>query len=51
MLKDASAREIRLPVDEVRSIQAQPVSVMPELLLQDLTAQDAADLLAFLSSQ
>ncbi|MCF7765447.1 MAG: PQQ-dependent sugar dehydrogenase [Verrucomicrobia bacterium] len=51
VLKDASAREIRLPVDEVRSIQAQPVSVMPELLLQDLTAQDAADLLAFLSSQ
>ena len=37
-------------VDEVEELIPQPKSLMPELLLRDLTAQQAADLLAFLAS-
>ena len=50
VLKDANAKEIRLRADEVKSVQAQSLSVMPELLLQALTAQNVADLLEYLSS-
>ena len=50
MLKDATAKEIRLRADDVKSVQAQSLSVMPELLLQSLTAQNVADLLEYLTS-
>ena len=40
----------RLRADDVKSVQAQPLSVMPELLLQALTLQNVADLLEYLSS-
>lgn len=48
VLKDAKGANIRLEADEVASMQQQRTSLMPELVLRDITAQDAADLLAFL---
>ena len=50
VLKDSNAKEIRLRADDVKSVQAQSLSVMPELLLQALTAQNVADLLEYLST-
>jgi hypothetical protein len=42
--------EIRVSLDEVEMLVPQPKSLMPELLLRDMTPQQAADLLAYLSS-
>jgi len=50
VFKDSTAKEIHLRAGDVKSVQAQSLSVMPELLLQALTAQDVADLLEYLSS-
>ncbi|MBI2826859.1 MAG: c-type cytochrome [Planctomycetia bacterium] len=50
VLKDVEGKAIRVPADEVASVQPQTKSLMPELVLQEITAQDAADLLAYLSS-
>ena len=50
ILKDANAQEIRLKASRVKSLKPQPISAMPEALLQNMTAQGAADLLEFLSS-
>ena len=49
MLKDAQGRIIKIPADNVQSIVAQSISIMPELVLRDVSAQDAADLLAYLT--
>ena len=49
-LKDASDKEIRLPARELKLLQPQQVSTMPEGLLQGLTAQAVADLLEYLAS-
>lgn len=43
-------KEMRLPADKVQRMMAQKTSLMPEGLLQHLTAQEAADLVAFLAS-
>jgi putative heme-binding domain-containing protein len=43
-------KEIRLPADKVQRMMAQKTSLMPEGLLQHLTAQEAADLVAYLAS-
>ncbi len=43
--------EVRIPREQVRSIQISPVSLMPEGLDEAMTAQEFADLLAFLRSQ
>jgi putative heme-binding domain-containing protein len=51
ILKDAQRKEIRIPRDEIGFAAPQQKSLMPELLLQDMTAQQVADLLAFLVSQ
>jgi putative heme-binding domain-containing protein len=48
VLKDAKGDTVRLAAGEVESMQPQRTSLMPELVLRDITAQDAADLLAFL---
>jgi len=48
VMKDANLAEIKLPMSEVKSMQAQALSSMPEGLLQNLTAQEAADLIEFL---
>ncbi|MBC8353957.1 MAG: PQQ-dependent sugar dehydrogenase [Planctomycetes bacterium] len=50
VLKDAQAKEIRVPRDEIDFAAPQQKSMMPDLLLQDLTAQQVADLLAFLDN-
>jgi putative heme-binding domain-containing protein len=50
VLKDAGRKEIRLRAASVARMAAQQTSAMPEFLLQDLTASEAADLLEFLAS-
>jgi putative membrane-bound dehydrogenase-like protein len=49
-LRDVKNQLIRVPASEVVTLEAQQKSLMPELVLRDVTAQDAADLLAYLSS-
>jgi putative membrane-bound dehydrogenase-like protein len=48
ILNDAQSKSIRIPQDNIASITEQRISLMPELVLKDVTAQDAADLLAYL---
>ncbi len=50
VLKNVEGKSIRVPKADVVTTQPQKQSMMPELVLQDITAQDAADLLAFLAS-
>ena len=50
VLKDAENKEVRIPAGKVTSLVPQKKSLMPEQLLRDLTAQQAADLLEFLTS-
>ena len=50
MLKDAQGKTIKVPSAEVEQLVPQSRSLMPELLLRDLTAQQVADLLEFLAS-
>ena len=50
VLKDAQGKTIRFPIGEVEQFAPQPRSLMPDLLLRDLTAQQVADLLEFLAS-
>lgn len=40
---------VRVPAEEVELLRAQQKSLMPELLLRDMTPQQVADILAFLS--
>ena len=47
---EGQTKRMEFSVDEVEELIPQPKSLMPELLLRDLTAQQAADLLAFLAS-
>lgn len=50
VLKDAKGKTIKVPFVEIDQLVPQSRSLMPELLLRDLTAQQVADLLAFLAS-
>ncbi len=50
VLRDIKNQIIRVPAGEVTTLQQQQKSLMPELVLRDVTAQDAADLLAYLAS-
>ncbi len=50
VLKNAQNVEVRLPAASVDTLAAQGLSLMPELLLRDMTAEQVADLLAFLCS-
>ncbi|MGC4006454.1 MAG: c-type cytochrome [Pirellulales bacterium] len=50
VLKDINSQVIRVPKGDVESLQKQAVSLMPELVLKDVTAQDAADLLGYLTT-
>jgi putative heme-binding domain-containing protein len=43
-------KEVRVPAAKMERLTPLPKSIMPELLLRDLTAEQAADLLAFLAS-
>ncbi|HKI36020.1 MAG TPA: PQQ-dependent sugar dehydrogenase [Gemmataceae bacterium] len=49
VLKVVGDKEVRVPSAKVERLAPQPKSLMPELLLRDLTAEQAADLLEFLS--
>ena len=49
-LRTAQNKDIRIPSRDVEQLVPQRQSLMPELLLRDLTAQQAADLLEFLGS-
>ncbi len=50
VLKDAQDKLIRVPAAQVEQLVGQRASLMPELLVRDLTAQQLSDLLAFMSS-
>jgi putative heme-binding domain-containing protein len=50
VLRDAQAKLITVPADEVARLVPAPKSLMPELLVRDMTAEQVADLLAFLAS-
>jgi putative heme-binding domain-containing protein len=50
VLKDANNKRIEVPARDVEQLVPQQASLMPELLLRDLTAEQVADLTAFLSS-
>ncbi|MBI2481253.1 MAG: c-type cytochrome [Planctomycetia bacterium] len=50
VLRDATNVLIQIPADNVEQLATQPKSLMPELLLRDMTAQQVADLLAYLGS-
>jgi putative heme-binding domain-containing protein len=49
VLKSSQGKQIRIPNDVVELVVPARVSMMPELLLRDMTAQQVADLLAYLS--
>lgn len=50
VLKDAKGKLHTFPSSEIEELVRQQKSIMPELLLKDMTAQEVADLLAFLAS-
>ena len=50
VLQDADGKTIHVATDEVQVVRPQARSIMPQMLLQDFTAQQAADLLEFLAS-
>jgi len=50
VLKLATGQSITLHASDVKSLKPLPTSLMPEGLLQSMTAQESADLLAYLQS-
>ena len=50
VLRDATRKEIRVAAEQVDLLVPQPKSLMPELLLKEMTLQQVADLLAYLAS-
>jgi putative heme-binding domain-containing protein len=50
VLKDEKNKRIEVPAADVEVMVSQQKSLMPELLLRDLTAEQVADLTAYLSS-
>lgn len=50
VIRDAEGRSVTVPAADVEQMEPQRASLMPEHLLRDLTAQQAADLLAYLRS-
>lgn len=50
ILKLATGQSVTLPRDQLATLKPMPGSLMPESLLQSLTPQEAADLVAFLAS-
>lgn len=49
VLKDSKGELLRLPAAEIDELTPQQQSLMPDLLLRDMTAAQVADLLAYLS--
>jgi uncharacterized repeat protein (TIGR03806 family) len=50
VLKLVGDKEVRVPAKKVQSLAPQRTSLMPEQLLRDATAEQAADLIEFLAS-
>ena len=50
ILRDAQNKLVQIPGSDVESISPQQASLMPELLLRDLTQQQVADLLEYLGT-
>jgi hypothetical protein len=50
VIKTAERKLVRIPNDEIESLQKSSKSLMPDQILSDLTAQEAADLLAYIRS-
>jgi putative heme-binding domain-containing protein len=50
VLRDAQNKQIRIPAGDVEQLLKQSRSLMPDQLLRDMTAQQAADLLTYLHS-
>jgi putative heme-binding domain-containing protein len=50
VIRDAQAKTVQIPKAEIERLAPQSRSLMPELLLRDLTAQEVADLLEFLAT-
>jgi putative heme-binding domain-containing protein len=50
LLKDIKNQRVRVEVDEIEALVQREQSLMPELVLSEVTAQDAADLLEFLTN-
>ena len=50
VLKDAQDKEFRITAKEIERLVPVRQSLMPDLLLRDMTAEQVADLLAYLSS-
>jgi len=51
VLKDAALKETHVPAADLEKMTPQTISAMPDGLLNDLTAQQAADLIGFLQTQ
>ena len=49
VLKIVGDKEIRLPAGKVATLAPQKNSLMPELLVRDMTAQQVADLIDYLA--
>jgi uncharacterized repeat protein (TIGR03806 family) len=50
VIRDATGADQRIPADKVNRLTASQLSLMPEGLLANLTAQEAADLVEFLAA-
>ena len=50
IVRDAQNKQQRFAMTDVEGVHQQQKSLMPELLLRELTAQQVADLLAYLAS-
>ena len=50
VVRDSAGKDARVLKGDIELLVAQNKSLMPDLLLRDTTAQDAADLLAFVAS-
>ena len=50
VIKDAQLKQTHIPAADIHKMVAQPISAMPDGLLSDLEAQQAADVLEFVAS-
>ena len=50
VIRDGQGKEVILPARDVEEVRPSRVSLMPDGQLADLTAQEAADLIAYLAS-
>jgi len=51
VIKEATGTQTRVLATDIAKLEAQKLSLMPEGLLQSFTAQEAADLLEFLTER